>query len=146
VHAQVASGAAELRPDRDRRHGWTLLLDGTPQSHVDLDDPTHLEFDYVRRLGHVVDVVAPPRRPLRVLHLGGGAFTLPRYLAATRPGFRTRPRAAGAPPPSAGGWQSPGCGAGGRLRTMARPATTSPPHPASARVRPGGSPRSSRED
>jgi spermidine synthase len=83
--AQVASGTAELRPDRDRRHGWTLLLDGTPQSYVDLDDPTHLEFDYIRRLGHVVDHAAPPRRPLRVLHLGGGAFTLARYVGATRP-------------------------------------------------------------
>jgi spermidine synthase len=85
ITAQVASGTAELRPDRDRRRGWTLLLDGTPQSHVDLDDPTHLEFGYVRRLGHVVDLAAPPRRPLRVLHLGGGAFTLARYVAATRP-------------------------------------------------------------
>jgi spermidine synthase len=85
VRAPVASGTAELRPDRDRRRGWTLLLDGAPQSHVDLDDPTHLEFDYIRRLGHVVDLAAPPRRPLRVLHLGGGAFTLARYVAATRP-------------------------------------------------------------
>jgi spermidine synthase len=85
VHAQVSSGTAELRPDRDRRHGWTLLLDGTPQSHVDLDDPAHLEFDYTRRIGHVVDLAAPPRRPLRALHLGGGAFTLARYVAATRP-------------------------------------------------------------
>lgn len=85
VRAQVASGPVELRPDRDRRRGWTLLLDGTPQSHVDLDDPTHLEFDYIRRLGHVVDLAAPPRQPLRVLHLGGGAFTLARYVAATRP-------------------------------------------------------------
>ncbi|TQM42845.1 spermine/spermidine synthase [Pseudonocardia cypriaca] len=85
VRAQVDSGAAELRPDPERRRGWTLLLDGTPQSHVDLDDPTHLEFDYVRRLGHVVDLAAPPRRPMRVLHMGGGAFTLARYVAATRP-------------------------------------------------------------
>jgi spermidine synthase len=85
IRAQVASGTAELRPDPDRRRGWTLLLDGTPQSHVDLDDPTHLEFDYIRRLGHLVDLAAQPRRPLRVLHLGGGAFTLARYVAATRP-------------------------------------------------------------
>jgi spermidine synthase len=62
-----------------------LLLDGTPQSHVDLDDPTHLEFDYVRRLGHVVDLAARPGSPVRALHLGGGAFTLARYVAATRP-------------------------------------------------------------
>jgi spermidine synthase len=85
VQAQVDSGTAELRPDPECRRGWTLLLDGTPQSHVDLDDPTQLEFDYVRRLAHVVDLAAPPRRPLRVLHLGGGAFTLARFVAATRP-------------------------------------------------------------
>jgi hypothetical protein len=85
VRAQVGTGTAELRPDPDRRRAWTLLLDGTPQSHVDLDDPTRLEFAYVRRLAHVVDLAAPPRRPLRALHLGGGAFTLARYVAATRP-------------------------------------------------------------
>jgi spermidine synthase len=45
-----------------------------------------LEFEYVRRLASVVDAAAPPGEPLRVLHLGGGALTLPRYVAATRPG------------------------------------------------------------
>jgi spermidine synthase len=85
LRARVDSGVAELRGDRDRPRGWTLLLDGTPQSHVDLDDPTHLEFEYVRRLGHVVDTALPPRRPMRALHLGGGALTLARYVAATRP-------------------------------------------------------------
>jgi spermidine synthase len=85
VRAQVGSGTAELRPDPDHGRGWTLLVDGTPQSHVVLDDPTHLEFDYVRRLAHVIDLAAPRRRPLRALHLGGGAFTLARYVAATRP-------------------------------------------------------------
>jgi spermidine synthase len=85
VRARVDSGLAELLGDRDRPHAWTLFLDGTPQSHVDLDDPTHLEFEYVRRLAHVVDAALPPHRPMRVLHLGGGALTLARYVAATRP-------------------------------------------------------------
>jgi spermidine synthase len=86
VRADVDHGHAELVGDPDRPQGWTLLLDGTAQSHVDLDDPTHLEFEYVRRLGHVVDLVAPPTAPLRALHLGGGAWTLARYVATTRPG------------------------------------------------------------
>ncbi|MBC6459864.1 spermidine synthase [Actinomadura sp. HBU206391] len=81
----VDSGVAEFLPDLDRPRAWTLLIDGTPQSHVDLDDPAYLEFEYVRRLGHVVDLAAPPGLPLRVLHLGGGALTLARYVAATRP-------------------------------------------------------------
>ncbi|WP_233159877.1 spermidine synthase [Pseudonocardia sp. MH-G8] len=90
ISADVDHGRAELVGDPDRPQGWTLLLDGTAQSHVDLDDPLHLEFEYVRRLGHVVDLVAPPTSPLRVLHLGGGAWTLARYVAATRPGSPQR--------------------------------------------------------
>ncbi|MGE3286952.1 MAG: spermidine synthase [Pseudonocardia sp.] len=88
VRAEVDHGSAELVGDPDRPHSWTLLVDGTSQSHVDLDDPTHLEFEYARRLGHVLDTRPPG--PLRVLHLGGGAWTLPRYVAATRPGSPQR--------------------------------------------------------
>jgi spermidine synthase len=86
----VAGGTAELLADADRDGSWMLLVDGTPQSHVDLDDPTHLEFEYIRRMGHVLDLAADPRAPLDVLHLGGGALTLVRYVAATRPGSRQR--------------------------------------------------------
>ncbi|MFJ7084741.1 spermidine synthase [Streptomyces griseus] len=85
VARQVGGGLAELIPDRERPHGWTLLIDRAPQSHVDLDDPAHLSFAYQRRLGHVIDLAAPALQPLHVLHLGGGAFTLARYTAATRP-------------------------------------------------------------
>jgi spermidine synthase len=87
VRAEVDHGRAELVADTDRPLAWTLLLDGTAQSHVDLADPTHLEFEYVRRVAHLLDALdPPPPDPLAVLHLGGGAWTLPRYVAATRPG------------------------------------------------------------
>jgi spermidine synthase len=76
----------ELLADLDRPRAWMLLIDGIPQSHVDLDDPRHLEFEYVRRFGHLIDLAAPPGTPLRVLHLGGGGLTLARYVATTRPG------------------------------------------------------------
>jgi spermidine synthase len=82
----IDGGVVRLVPDADRRRAWTLLVDGTPQSHVDLDDPLHLEFEYMRRLGHIADLAAEPQVPLRVLHLGGGGLTLARYIAATRPG------------------------------------------------------------
>ncbi len=81
-------GAVKLMPDVDRRRAWLLTVDGAPQSYVDLDEPEYLEFEYTRRLGHVLDTVAEPGRAVDVLHLGGGAFTLPRYVAATRPGSR----------------------------------------------------------
>ncbi|MET7856843.1 fused MFS/spermidine synthase [Streptomyces sp. NPDC005318] len=81
----VDGGLAELIPDRERAHAWTLTLDGAPQSHVDLDDPSYLSFAYQRRIGHIADLTAPAQQPLHVVHLGGGAFTLARYIAATRP-------------------------------------------------------------
>ncbi|GLZ34748.1 hypothetical protein Lesp02_69350 [Lentzea sp. NBRC 105346] len=81
VSEPIDSGVAELVPDLGGRNSWTLRVNGTPQSHVDLDDPTYLEFEYVRRLGHVIDLTAPTS----VLHLGGGALTLARYIAATLP-------------------------------------------------------------
>jgi SAM-dependent methyltransferase len=90
ARAEVAQGLAELVPDPDRPQSWTLLVEGTPQSHVDLLDPTHLEFEYVRWLGHAVDLIAEAQQPLNVLHLGGGSWTLARYVAATRPGSRQR--------------------------------------------------------
>jgi len=68
--------------------GWELDVDGTPQSHVDLDDPTHLHFEYVARMGAVIDRLRMPRQPLTAIHLGAGALTLPRYVEATRPGSR----------------------------------------------------------
>ncbi|MGK5530532.1 spermidine synthase [Streptomyces sp. URMC 129] len=83
-------GTARLLPDLDRPRAWLLTVDGAPQSYLDLDDPTYLEFEYVRLLARVLDTAAPPGRPLDVLHLGGGALTLPRYAAATRPGSGQR--------------------------------------------------------
>lgn len=88
MHQEVRLGAAELVPDLDRADSWLLFIDGVPQSGVDLADPGYLEFEYVRRIGHVADLAFPPGEPLRALHLGGGALTLPRYLQHTRPGSR----------------------------------------------------------
>jgi spermidine synthase len=68
--------------------GWTLLVDGAAQSHVDADQPARLFFEYVRRIGNVLDAIADPGAPITALHLGGGAMSLARYLAATRPDSR----------------------------------------------------------
>ncbi|MFJ6655584.1 spermidine synthase [Streptomyces sp. NPDC091377] len=88
VVRETDHGTARLLPDVDRPRAWLLTVDGAPQSYVDLDDPAHLEFEYTRRLGHVLDLLGAPGRTYRVLHLGGGALTLPRYLTVTRPGSR----------------------------------------------------------
>lgn len=80
--------AIEFERDVFSSTGWTLLVDGAAQSHVDAEQPTRLFFEYVRRIGNVIDAVADPGAPIAVLHLGGGAMSLARYVAATRPGSR----------------------------------------------------------
>jgi hypothetical protein len=85
---KVRFGTAELIADDDRPAGWLLSVDGVAQSYVDLADPTHLEFDYVRMVGDVIDLVAAADQPVTALHLGGGGCSIPRYIAATRPGSR----------------------------------------------------------
>lgn len=66
--------------------GRVLWINRDEHSYVDLDDPTHLEFDYTQAIADVTDVVWPGPRPLNSLHIGGGGFTMPRYLEAVRPG------------------------------------------------------------
>jgi len=75
---------AEILPT-ERPGAFVLRMDGRDQSHVDLDDPGRLDFDYVRRIGDVLDAWGVPGSPVRVLHVGGAALTLPRYVAHTRP-------------------------------------------------------------
>ncbi|NYV78938.1 spermidine synthase, partial [Streptomyces sp. UH6] len=88
VTRAVDHGTAKLMPDVDRERAWLLTVDGAPQSYVDLDEPAHLEFEYTRRIGHLVDTLGEPGEPLDAVHLGGGALTLPRYVAGTRPRSR----------------------------------------------------------
>jgi spermidine synthase len=82
----VDLGEVELLRDLDRPAGWLLSMAGVPQSYVDLDDPTYLDFEYVRLMAVAIDVI--DEGPLNVVHVGAGACTLPRYVATTRPGSR----------------------------------------------------------
>jgi spermidine synthase len=79
---------AIIEPDRWVPGAFTLVVDGTPQSHVNMHDPSQLFFEYVQRIGHVIDQIGEPGEPITAVHLGAGAFTLPRYVEATRPGSR----------------------------------------------------------
>lgn len=78
-------GLARIVPS-EFTSGFELVVDDTPQSHVDLDDPTHLHFEYIVRMGAVIDQLRPGS--LTAVHLGAGALTIPRYIDATHPGSR----------------------------------------------------------
>lgn len=82
----VSFGEVDLLGDLDRPSGWVISKDGVPQSYVDLEDPTYLDFEYVQLMAVVIDLL--PEGPLDAVHVGGCACTVPRYVAATRPGSR----------------------------------------------------------
>jgi hypothetical protein len=74
----------EFIADDEHPGGTMLVMDSVRQSYVDLDDPAYLDFEYVQFFASVLECL--PAGPLATTHIGGGALTVPRYLAATRPG------------------------------------------------------------
>ncbi len=83
---ETAYHCAKVVVDPYRPTGRVLQLDTLRHSYVDLEDPTYLEFAYMRAFGAVIDEMRPKGQPIRALHIGGGGGTLPRYVDATRPG------------------------------------------------------------
>ena len=86
--AESAYFCARIEVDPERPSGRTLWLDDVQHSYVDLDDPRHLEFAYAQLIADVVGRL--PSGPLDAVFIGGGGFTLPRWLAEVRPGSRAR--------------------------------------------------------
>ncbi len=86
--ARASTERVVFVPDRDGHDGWTVIVDGVQSSHVDLDDPTRLDFEYMRWIGDLLDLAWPDGQRVRAAHLGGAGCTLPGYVAATRPDSR----------------------------------------------------------
>ncbi|MFD3406633.1 fused MFS/spermidine synthase [Kribbella sp. NPDC058693] len=85
---ETAYHCARVVADPSREGGRTLYLDQLRHSYVDLDDPTYLEFEYIKNFAAAINGSWPAEKPLDVLHVGGGGLTMPRYLTATRPGSK----------------------------------------------------------
>ncbi|OJV79703.1 MAG: spermidine synthase [Cellulomonas sp. 73-92] len=82
----IATGTAEVQRERDDPDGVTLLVNGVPSSHLDLVDPTRLEFEYMQQMAAVAARL--PAGPLAAVHLGAAGCALARALDAARPGSR----------------------------------------------------------
>jgi SAM-dependent methyltransferase len=86
MERKVGTGTATVEAEPDGT--FLLRVDGSLQSQVDLADPSNLAFEYVRRIGDVLDLVAARKQPVSVVHVGGAGLTLARYVAVTRPRSR----------------------------------------------------------
>jgi spermidine synthase len=81
---------ARVEVDPGRPSGRVLILDDLRHSYVDLDDPTHLEFRYIQAFAALIDAGWPGGAAVDAVHVGGGGFSVPRWLEATRPGSTSR--------------------------------------------------------
>ncbi|MDO4888322.1 MAG: fused MFS/spermidine synthase [Actinomycetaceae bacterium] len=91
---------AELVPDPMRPTLVHLLLDGVESSAIDMDDPSHLEFEYMQHIRLLAESnllsrgllgargSTPPTgrtSPIRALHLGAAGCTIARAFSALAP-------------------------------------------------------------
>src|SRR5918912_2041446 len=76
----AAVGDLVVQRDAGRASGRLLRLGDMDASYVDLADPRHLEFDYLRWTAAVVEAAGARD----VVHVGGAACALARALAAAR--------------------------------------------------------------
>lgn len=79
---------ASVQVAGDSPRARVLRLDRLRHSYVDLGDPTRLGFRFQRVLASILP--PDPGDGLDVLHVGGGGFAFPRYVAASRPGSRNQ--------------------------------------------------------
>jgi len=82
----VSGVSATWREDPERPGAWVLFVGPDEQSTIVPEAPRTLVYEYLARMGAALELAAPAGSPLRVLHLGGGALTLPRFIEASRPG------------------------------------------------------------
>jgi spermidine synthase len=84
--AETTYHCAQIQIDPERPTAQLLLLDRNYNSEVDMTDPRYLGFDYEHWIAGAITAIGRPGTPLDAVFVGGGAFTLPRWLGATRPG------------------------------------------------------------
>lgn len=77
-------GRVEVRTDPRGAGLRTVMIDGQVHGTIDLSDPARLVVDYQARLVDLVIALEPP--PGTAVHLGGGAFAIPRALIARAEG------------------------------------------------------------
>jgi hypothetical protein len=84
--AETTYNCVQVEPDPYRPTAELLLLNRGYNSEIEQAHPAYLGFSYERWLGEAITGIGHPGTPLQAVFVGGGAFTMPRWLAATRPG------------------------------------------------------------
>ncbi|MDY5584611.1 MAG: fused MFS/spermidine synthase [Arcanobacterium sp.] len=87
----IDTGEAVLIADDYTPNGWVLEINGMESSHLVLDRPDLLDFEYMRWFAAIIDYYVAMQldaEKLRITHLGGGACAMARYLVHKYPNSR----------------------------------------------------------
>lgn len=89
----TSTGTAQIVPEPGDPSRSTLYVNGVPSSPVHAGpagDVLDLGFEYLQVMAAILDspLAGPPGAPLAAVHLGGGACSLARHVAASRPRSR----------------------------------------------------------
>jgi spermidine synthase len=87
--AETAYHCVRLEVSPERPTADELVLDREYNSEEDMTNPRYLGFNYTQWIGDAIAALGRSTMPLDVVFIGGGGFTLPRWLDATRPGSRS---------------------------------------------------------
>jgi MFS family permease len=87
--AETSYNCVRIEPDPEHPAAEMLVLNRSYNSDVDPTDPRYLGFPYEQWIAQAIEAIASPHTPLDAVFIGGGAFTLPRWLQAMRPGSRS---------------------------------------------------------
>ncbi|MDP8924217.1 MAG: fused MFS/spermidine synthase [Chloroflexota bacterium] len=71
-----------VSPDRTLK---TLVLDHLIHSYNSIEDPTYLQYGYIKVYAELVEYVAQTYPQYSAFFVGGGGYTLPRQMEALRP-------------------------------------------------------------
>lgn len=71
--------------DLDDREVRVLSLDALVHSYVDVDDPTYMRYSYEKVFADLATFVGAREPPMNVLFIGGGGYTMPRFLETAYP-------------------------------------------------------------
>ena len=62
-----------------------LVLDHLIHSYNSIEDPTYIKYGYIKVYTEFIEYVAQTKPDFSILYVGGGAYTLPRYIEAKYP-------------------------------------------------------------
>ena len=88
VEYAISTGTVRKEQVPGEPDSWILYVNGVPSSAVTIGDPLRLDFEYLDWMSRIISSRFSQTEPVRAVHIGAAACSLPRWLAAAYPHAR----------------------------------------------------------